>query len=64
MKIKHAYNALLNSKSQGKYDRGFYGSEYSSYSNSTSGRNQSRTTKDDEEFYGFGIAFLLMEIIC
>lgn len=52
MKIKHAYNVLLNSKSQGKYDRGFYGPEYS-YSNSTAGRNPSRPTKDDEEFYGF-----------
>ncbi|KAM0996174.1 hypothetical protein ACFX2C_006213 [Malus domestica] len=50
MRIKHAYNTLLSSKSRGKYDSNF-GSDYS-YSSSQ--RNQSKKSQDDEEFYGFG----------
>ncbi|KAL3518154.1 hypothetical protein ACH5RR_020743 [Cinchona calisaya] len=49
MRIKHAYNTLLN-KSERRFDKGNRGSE-SSYS--TAGRNESRTG-NDEEFYGFG----------
>ncbi|TQD76108.1 hypothetical protein C1H46_038376 [Malus baccata] len=48
MRIKHAYNTLLSSKSRGKYDSNF-GSDYS-YSSSQ--RNQSKKSQD-EEFYGF-----------
>ncbi|CAI9106838.1 OLC1v1006071C1 [Oldenlandia corymbosa var. corymbosa] len=44
MRIKHAYNILLNQSERR--------SESSSYS--TSERNRSRTSQDDEEFYGFG----------
>ncbi|KAM2985764.1 hypothetical protein FF2_006125 [Malus domestica] len=49
MRIKHAYNTLLSSKSRGKYDSNF-GSDYS-YSSSQ--RNQSKKSQDEEEFYGF-----------
>ncbi|KAK1312769.1 Chaperone protein dnaJ 39 [Acorus calamus] len=47
MRIKHAYNTILNSKS--KHSSGYSGSDYSS---STSERNRNQTTKE-EEFYGF-----------
>ncbi|KAL6275793.1 hypothetical protein ACE6H2_019394 [Prunus campanulata] len=50
MRIKHAYNTLLSSKSRGKYDSNF-GSDYS-YSSSQ--RSQSKNSQDEEEFYGFG----------
>lgn len=50
MRIKHAYNTLLNSKSRGKYDTGNQASD-SFYS--TAGRNQNRTAEAEEEFYGF-----------
>ncbi|KAM2056854.1 hypothetical protein FF2_029105 [Malus domestica] len=50
MRIKHAYNTLLSSKSRGKYDSNF-GSDYS-YSSAQ--RNQSKKSQDEEEFYGFG----------
>ncbi|CAA3003306.1 Hypothetical predicted protein [Olea europaea subsp. europaea] len=50
MRIKHAYNTLLNSKSRGKYDTGNQASD-SFYS--TAGRNQNRTAATEEEFYGF-----------
>ncbi|XP_062016123.1 uncharacterized protein LOC133732562 isoform X2 [Rosa rugosa] len=53
MRIKHAYNTLLNSKSRGKYDSN-YGSDYS-YSGSQ--RSQSKKAQDEEEFYGFGDFF-------
>ncbi|KAM1341789.1 hypothetical protein ACFX13_006283 [Malus domestica] len=49
MRIKHAYNTLLSSKSRGKYDSNF-GSDYS-YSSSQ--RNQSKKSQDEQEFYGF-----------
>ncbi|KAM1695219.1 hypothetical protein TB2_028960 [Malus domestica] len=49
MRIKHAYNTLLSSKSRGKYDSNF-GSDYS-YSSAQ--RNQSKKSQDEEEFYGF-----------
>ncbi|MED6213323.1 hypothetical protein PIB30_092023 [Stylosanthes scabra] len=48
MRIKHAYNTLINSSSRRKYDSGNRGSDYSYYS---SQRSQSRNTQE-EEFYG------------
>lgn len=54
MRIKHAYNTLLNSESKRKFDPG---NRASDFSYSTTGRNQSRKTQDDEEFYGFGDFF-------
>ncbi|KAJ9698476.1 hypothetical protein PVL29_007520 [Vitis rotundifolia] len=50
MRIKHAYNTLMNSESRRKYDSGSRASNYT-YSNAE--RNQSRNTQE-EEFYGFG----------
>ncbi|KAG5515224.1 hypothetical protein RHGRI_036306 [Rhododendron griersonianum] len=50
MRIKHAYNTLLNSESRKRYEAG---NQPSDYSYSTAGRNQSWNTQDDEEFYGF-----------
>ncbi|KAM1148748.1 hypothetical protein ACFX2B_029118 [Malus domestica] len=50
MRIKHAYNTLLSSKSRGKYDSNF-GSDYS-YSSAK--KKQSKKSQDEEEFYGFG----------
>ncbi|CAK9141502.1 unnamed protein product [Ilex paraguariensis] len=49
MRIKHAYNTLLNAESQRKYDSGTRSSDYSY---STAGGNKS-STSEDEEFYGF-----------
>ncbi|KDP42220.1 hypothetical protein JCGZ_02950 [Jatropha curcas] len=49
MRIKHAYNTLLNSESRRKYDAG----KSSGYSYSGSERSQS-STQNEEEFYGFG----------
>lgn len=54
MRIKHAYNTLLTSKSRGKYDTGKQGSDYS-YS---TGGFQTRTREAEEEFYGLGINLL------
>ncbi|KAF8397440.1 hypothetical protein HHK36_016357 [Tetracentron sinense] len=51
MRIKHAYNTLLNSESRRKYD---VGNRTSDYSYSTAERNQSRNAQEEEEFYGFG----------
>ncbi|KAF7119459.1 hypothetical protein RHSIM_Rhsim13G0077700 [Rhododendron simsii] len=51
MRIKHAYNTLLNSESRKRYEAG---NQTSDYSYSTVGRNQSWNTQDEEEFYGFG----------
>ncbi|KAG6681347.1 hypothetical protein I3842_13G089300 [Carya illinoinensis] len=51
MRIKHAYNTLLNSQSRRKYDTRNDGSDYS-YSRAQT--SQSRKTQDEEEFYGFG----------
>lgn len=49
MRIKHAYNTLLNSDGRLKYD---FGSQASEYSYSAAERKQSRKTQDEEEFYG------------
>ncbi|XP_038692352.1 chaperone protein DnaJ isoform X1 [Tripterygium wilfordii] len=51
MRIKHAYNTLLNSDSRRKYDSG---NRSSDFSYSTSQREQRRKSQDDEDFYGFG----------
>lgn len=51
MRIKHAYNTLLNSESRKRYETG---NQTSDYSYSTARRNQSWNTQDEEEFYGFG----------
>lgn len=48
MRIKQAYNTLLNSKSRDKYDARNQGSDFSY---SASGGYQ-RTTESEEEFYG------------
>lgn len=48
MRIKHAYNTLINSDSRSRYDAG---NRKSDFSYSSSGRNQST---QEEEFYGFG----------
>lgn len=53
LRIKHAYNTLLTSKSRGKYDTGKQGSDYS-YS---AGGSQTRTREAEEEFYGLGDFF-------
>ncbi|XP_058199495.1 chaperone protein dnaJ 8, chloroplastic isoform X2 [Rhododendron vialii] len=50
MRIKHAYNTLLNSESWKRYEAG---NQTSDYSYSTAGRNRSWNTQDEEEFYGF-----------
>lgn len=50
MRIKHAYNTLLNSESRRKYDAG----SSSGFSYSGTERSQSRNTQNEEEFYGFG----------
>lgn len=51
MRIKHAYNTLLNSQSRRKYDTG---GPRSDYSYSSARRSQTKETQDEEEFYGFG----------
>lgn len=48
MRIKHAYNTLLNAESRRKYGAG------NSSGFSYSGTSQSGNTQDEEEFYGFG----------
>ncbi|XP_041997913.1 chaperone protein DnaJ-like isoform X2 [Salvia splendens] len=53
MRIKHAYNTLLTSKSRGQYDSGKLGSDYS-YS---AGGYQTRSREAKEEFYGLGDFF-------
>ena len=53
MRIKHAYNTLMNSESRKKYDSRSHASSYT-YSNAE--RNQSRNTQE-EEFYGLGKKF-------
>lgn len=57
MRIKHAYNTLLNSESRRKYDNGNSGSDYS-YSSAQ--RSQSRNTEDEDPFYGLGNLFKLL----
>ncbi|MED6119039.1 hypothetical protein PIB30_008261 [Stylosanthes scabra] len=60
MRIKHAYNTLINSSSRKKYDdSGNRGSDYSYYS---SQRSQSRNTQQEEEFYGLGNFFRDVQI--
>ncbi|WCJ20482.1 Chaperone DnaJ-domain superfamily protein [Euphorbia peplus] len=54
MRIKHAYNTLLNSESRRKYDAGF------SYSGTTQTRKA--PNQEQEEFYGFGDFFKDVEI--
>lgn len=58
MRIKHAYNTLLNSESRRKYDSGNRGSDFSY---SASQRSKSRTAQDEEEFYGFGKINILIK---
>ncbi|PIA54680.1 hypothetical protein AQUCO_00900919v1 [Aquilegia coerulea] len=53
MRIKHAYNTLLNSKTRVKYDFGSGTSD----PYSTAERSQSRKSQDEEEFYGLGDLF-------
>ncbi|CAK7335980.1 unnamed protein product [Dovyalis caffra] len=50
MRIKHAYNTLLNSESRRKYDAG----NSSGFSYSSGQKTQSWNTQDEEDFYGFG----------
>ncbi|XP_048504622.1 uncharacterized protein LOC104900070 isoform X3 [Beta vulgaris subsp. vulgaris] len=49
MRVKHAYNTLMNSDSRSRYDAGNSKSDfsYSSY-------GASRSTQEEEEFYGLG----------
>jgi len=47
MRIKHAYNTLLNSSSRKRYDSGSQGYDFSQGS-------QSRSAQPEEEFYGLG----------
>ncbi|KAE8646958.1 uncharacterized protein LOC116404544 isoform X2 [Cucumis sativus] len=49
MRIKHAYNTLLNSESRRKYDYGNHGSDFS-YSSA-------QRSQDEETFYGLGDFF-------
>ncbi|KAL4309121.1 hypothetical protein GQ457_01G038240 [Hibiscus cannabinus] len=51
MRIKHAYNTLLNSESRRRYNPG--GNRTSDFSYPGTQRSQSSNTQD-EEFYGFG----------
>lgn len=51
MRIKHAYNTLLNSKARRKYDSEYRGSDSSYYSSRST---QSGNTQAEEEFYGLG----------
>ncbi|KAK3003081.1 hypothetical protein RJ639_019081, partial [Escallonia herrerae] len=57
MRIKHAYNTLLNSESRRKYDTS---NRASGYSYSTAGG--SKRAEDEEEFYGFGNFFRDVQI--
>lgn len=59
MRIKHAYNSVLTSKSRGKYDAGSQGFGFS-YS---TGTNQSRTREAEEEFYSFGKCTCLPKLL-
>lgn len=55
MRIKHAYNTLINSTSRRKFDSGNSG--FDSYYSSQ--RSQSGTAKEEEEFYGLGKELLV-----
>lgn len=52
MRIKHAYNTIINSDSRSRYDSG---NQKSGFSYTSAGRSQS--TQEEEEFYGFGDFF-------
>ncbi|XP_011657143.1 dnaJ homolog subfamily B member 9 isoform X1 [Cucumis sativus] len=54
MRIKHAYNTLLNSESRRKYDYGNHGSDFS-YSSA-------QRSQDEETFYGLGNFFKDVQI--
>lgn len=58
MRIKHAYNTLLNSKTRKRYDSRSDTSSYSYYS----GAEQNRSAADEEDFYSFGKTSLLIVI--
>lgn len=60
MRIKHAYNTLLNSESRRKYDYGNHGSDFS-YSSAQ--RSQSTNTQDEETFYWLGNLFRLFKYV-
>lgn len=49
MRIKHAYNTLLNSETRRKYDSGSRGSDFS-----YSAAQRSRVSQEEEEYYGLG----------
>ncbi|KAL3358612.1 hypothetical protein AABB24_015623 [Solanum stoloniferum] len=53
MRIKHAYNTLLNSKTRKRYDSRSDTSSYSYYS----GAEQNRSAADEEDFYSFADFF-------
>ncbi|XP_016500179.1 uncharacterized protein LOC107818651 isoform X2 [Nicotiana tabacum] len=53
MRIKHAYNTLLNSKTRKRYDSGSDTTSSSYYS----GAGKNRSTADEEDFYGFADFF-------
>ncbi|KAH8522336.1 hypothetical protein H0E87_003093 [Populus deltoides] len=53
LRIKHAYNTLLNSESRRKYDAG----NSSGFSYSSGQKTQSSSTQDEEDFYGLGDFF-------
>lgn len=52
MRIKHAYNTLVNSESQRNYGR-----HSSDFSYSGAEKKQGRSDQNAEEFYGFGNCF-------
>ncbi|CAA6661733.1 unnamed protein product [Spirodela intermedia] len=54
MRIKHAYNSLINSDSQFRTN---FGGSKSDYAGSTFGKNWNRKPEEAEEFYGFGDFF-------
>ncbi|XP_009768173.1 uncharacterized protein [Nicotiana sylvestris] len=58
MRIKHAYNTLLNSKTRKRYDSGSDTSSYSYYS----GAGKNKSTADEEDFYSFGSFFKDVQI--
>lgn len=53
MRIKHAYNTVLNSDSRKKYDSGKRSSETNNYK-----------APEAEEFYGFGKLYMLIYSDC
>ncbi|GMN24084.1 hypothetical protein TIFTF001_000418 [Ficus carica] len=57
MRIKHAYNTLLNSETRRKYDSGSRGSDFS-----YSAAQRSRVSQEEEEYYGLGNFFRDVQI--